>query len=252
MGDATIEFLGRQDAQVKLQGYRVELGEIEHCARSHPEVDECCVVVRDLRANGRAAPEQRRGVEHRFLVAYIVPRSGMQPSEPELRAHLREKLPEYMVPARITTLDRLPLSPNGKVDRSALPEVSAELPGASPGALGLAEEATPTEQAVTALWANILGLSVEQVQPHTNFFDLGGNSLLLIAVSRALKDQLQRTVPLAQLFQNTTVHALAAHLDEQASESESESSTAERDRRVAALERQRQLRTRGRERRDDP
>jgi amino acid adenylation domain-containing protein len=245
MGDATIEFLGRQDAQVKLQGYRVELGEIEHCARSHPTVAECCTVVRNVRVNGGAASEQKRGVEHRFLVAYVVPTSGMQPTEQELRAHFRAKLPEYMVPARCVVLDRLPLSSNGKVDRSALPEVDAGLSTVS----ALAEEATPTERAVTALWSKLLGLPVEQISPHMNFFDLGGNSLLLVAMSNELKHQLGRAVPLAQLFQKTTVRGLAAYLDEQASSAMPELSTDQRDRRVSALERQRQLRARGRERR---
>ncbi len=247
MGDATIEFLGRRDAQVKLQGYRVELGEIEHCARSHPGVEECCVVVRDLRANGSAASDQRRGVEHRFLVAYVVPRSGMQPTEPDLRAHLRAKLPEYMVPARIVMLDRLPLSANGKVDRGALPEVDADVPRVS----ALTAEATPTERAVTALWSKVLGRPMEQIPPTMNFFDLGGNSLLLVTLSNELKDQLRRHVPLALLFQKTTVHALAAHLDEQASSATEEPSAAERARRAAVLERQRRLRARGREQRDD-
>jgi amino acid adenylation domain-containing protein len=248
MGDATIEFLGRQDAQVKLQGFRVELGEIEHCVRSHPEVDECCIVVRDVRASGRAAAEHKRGVEHRFLVGYVVPKPGARPVEAELRAHLRAKLPEYMVPTRIMTLERMPLSQNGKVDRGALPEVDAEVTRSTE----LAAEATPTEQAVAALWAGVLGLSASQVPPHTNFFDLGGNSLLLITVARELGVQLQRTVSLAQLFQNTTVHALAAHLDEQDAAADDVPSTAERERKVAALERQRQLRARGRERRDEP
>jgi amino acid adenylation domain-containing protein len=276
MGDQTIEFLGRRDAQVKLQGYRVELGEIEHCARSHPAVEECCVVVRDVRANGSTASEQRLGVEHRFLVAYVVPRSGMDPSridrfrsaakqgsespcgegppcgepaEPDLRAHLRAKLPDYMVPARIVMLERLPLSPNGKIDRNALPlpEVDADVLGAAL----VTDEATPMERAVTALWSKVLGLPVEQILPHKNFFDLGGNSLLLIALSNELKAELGRVVPLAQLFQRTTVHALAAHFDEQESAAAVEPSTAERERRVTALERQRQMRTRVREQRDD-
>ncbi|HKE18418.1 MAG TPA: amino acid adenylation domain-containing protein [Kofleriaceae bacterium] len=246
MGDATIEFLGRQDAQVKVQGYRVELGEIEHCARSHAEVEECCVVVREVGAGERAA-EQRRGVEHRFLLAYVVTRPGAQPTEPDIRAHLRAKLPEYMVPARIVMLDRLPLSSNGKVDRAALPEVNGEDSSAS----ALAEEATATERDVTALWSALLGRPAEQIPRRMNFFDLGGNSLLLVALSNALRDQLGHVVPLAQLFQKTTVHALAAHLDEQASSATAESPPAERDRRAVALERQRRMRARGREPRDD-
>ena len=247
MGGATIEFLGRQDAQIKLQGYRVELGEIEHVARSHPDVDECCIVVRDVRSNGTAAPE-KRGVEHRFLVAYVVPRSGTAPAEQDLRAHLRAKLPEYMVPARIMMLDRFPLTPNGKVDRAALPDVDAEVSRAS----ALTEEATPTERAVRALWSKVLGLPEEQMGTHTNFFDLGGNSLLIVALSNELKSQLQRGVPLAQLFQKSTVHALAAHLDElHEKEPAAEPSADERERRTAALDRQRRMRARARERRDD-
>jgi amino acid adenylation domain-containing protein len=247
MGDATIEFLGRQDAQIKLQGYRVELGEIEHGARAHPDVDECCVAVREVRPDGRAASGQRRGVEHRFLVAYVVPRPGRRPTEQGLRAHLRATLPDYMVPARLVLLERLPLSANGKVDRAALPEVETE----TPGARALAEEATPTERAVTALWAKVLGLPVERIPPHMNFFDLGGNSLLLVTVSNELRQELHRAVPLGQLFRKTTVQALAAYLDEQDSSAPEAPATAERARRVSALERQRRLRARGRER-DDP
>jgi amino acid adenylation domain-containing protein len=254
MGDARIEFLGRQDAQIKLQGYRVELGEIEHCARTHAEVDECCVVARDVRANVRLVTQQGRGVEHKFLVAYIVPRARMAPTGQDLRAHLRAKLPEYMVPARIVMLDRLPLSPNGKVDRGALPEVDGEVPS-SPALSG---EATPTERVVAGLWSKFLGLSAEKIPLHTNFFDLGGDSLHMISMSNEIKNQLGRNVPLAQLFQKSTVHALAAHLDEQALPAMAEPSAADepsaagQERRAAVLDRQRRLRARGRELRDPP
>jgi amino acid adenylation domain-containing protein len=249
MGDATIEFLGRQDTQIKLQGHRVELGEIEHCTRSHPEVDECCVIVRDRRAPGGTASEQKRNIEHRFLVAFVVPRSGTQPTEQNLRAHLRANLPEYMVPARVVMLNQLPLSANGKVDRGALPNVDVEVAGPNPSAI--TREATPTERAVMALWSKLLGLPAEPIPLRMNFFDLGGNSMLMISLSNEIREQLGRDVSLAQLFQNTTVQSLAAYLDEQGWPPKVEPAAAEPERRVAVIERQRQLLARRRAQRID-
>jgi hypothetical protein len=113
------------------------------------------------------------------------------------------------------------------------------------------EDATPTERVVTELWAKLLARPAERIPRHTNFFDFGANSLLLVALANEIRAQLQHTVPLALLFQKTTVHTLAAYLDDQQAADTAEAPSTERDSRLAALARQRQARARAREPRDD-
>ncbi|HLE84841.1 MAG TPA: amino acid adenylation domain-containing protein, partial [Thermoanaerobaculia bacterium] len=190
--DGTLAFLGRIDHQVKVRGFRIELGEIEAVLAAHPAVAQAVVIVREDR------PGDKR------LAAYLVARPGAEaPAVAALRAHLKERLPDYMVPPIFITLDELPLTPNGKVDRKALPAPDRNRPE-------LGEEyvapRNPTEAALAAIWAETLGL--ERIGVHDDFFELGGDSLMVIrVVSKANKDGLGVTTK--QLFQNRTIAELA-------------------------------------------
>jgi amino acid adenylation domain-containing protein len=195
--EGVIEYLGRQDRQVKVRGCRVELGEVEAALREHLAVGEGAVVARE------DVPGDVR------LVAYVVPREveAAAPAE-ALREHLKGKLPEYMVPSAFVTLEALPLSPNGKLDHHALPAPEQALlgPGGSPVA-----PRGPVEEAVAAVWAEVLG--VERVGIHDNFFDLGGHSLLATRVVARLREIFLTEVPLQSLFENPTVSALAEDVE---------------------------------------
>ncbi|MBI2924470.1 MAG: non-ribosomal peptide synthetase [Verrucomicrobia bacterium] len=198
LDDGLIEFLGRMDHQVKLRGFRIELPEIERALEQHPSVREAAVIVR-----GRAgdAADQR-------LVAYVVPRQAQALPAPDLRDFLKARLPDYMMPAQFVAMDRLPLSPNGKVDRRALPEEPIRVAetthvNGSPGA--------SLEQTILAIWRQVLGLS--QVGVNDNFFEVGGNSLNLTAVHERLQSALGRLFPITDLFANPTISALVRHLE---------------------------------------
>ncbi|MCI0399448.1 MAG: amino acid adenylation domain-containing protein, partial [Chloroflexi bacterium] len=195
--DGQVEFLGRLDGQVKLRGYRIELGEIEAALAAHEAVAGCAVV-----------PRQDRPGEKR-LVAYLVLAEGAAaPPLESWPAYLRQRLPAYMVPAAFVLLDRLPTSPNGKLDYRALPP-----PELYPEPT---HQATPPgtqlEQVVAAIWSRVLG--VEKVGIHDNFFDLGGHSLLLAQVHSQVQEAVGVPLPLLDLFQYPTVDSLARRLAE--------------------------------------
>ncbi|GLW74745.1 hypothetical protein Kpho02_70420 [Kitasatospora phosalacinea] len=192
--DGSLEYLGRNDSQVKLRGYRIELGEIERRLLDHPGVGDAAVVVR-TGADG-----------HQRLVGYAVAAgaTGDRPAEQQLREHLAGTLPEYMVPARVVVMDAFPLSPNGKLDRGALPEPAAE-------AVGHVEPRTVSEKALAGLIAEVLGL--DRVGVHDSFFALGGTSIHFVTVLAGAR-KLGLAFTFQQLFANPTVAALAAVLDE--------------------------------------
>jgi hypothetical protein len=180
--DGRLQHLGRSDHQVKVRGFRIELGEIEVALARHPAIAEAAVVARP-----GPGGEQR-------LVAYLV---GDPPPPQALRDHLREALPDYMVPSAFVTLDRLPLTPNGKVDRRALPEPAEIAPDTSP--VG-APPRTPSEQLVAAVWRELLG--VERIDRADNFLDLGGHSLLIMRAVAMLEARTgKRVSPRAFIFQ---------------------------------------------------
>jgi amino acid adenylation domain-containing protein len=185
--DGTLEYLGRLDHQVKIRGFRVETGEVEAVLRRCPGVRECVVVARE------DEPGEMR------LVAYA---TGTAPAE-EMRSHLRQALPEYMVPGAFVALDALPLTPNGKVDRRALPAPAhAEAPSS-------AAPRSELEARVAEAWCRVL--RVPAVGVHDNFFDVGGTSLMLARVHADLRE-LSPAVRMVDLFRHTTVEALAGHL----------------------------------------
>ncbi|HYO54957.1 non-ribosomal peptide synthetase [Archangium sp.] len=183
-----LEFLGRADTQVKVRGFRIELGEVEQALREKEGVGEVVVVAREDASGGKR------------LVAYLVAQKGQELDGEELRKWLRQKLPEYMVPSAFMVLEALPLSPNGKVDRKALP---------APDVVSRSEYVAPrneTEQRLCDVWAQMLG--ARQVGIHDNFFELGGDSIISIqVVARARRAGL--VLSTRDLFQHQTVAQLA-------------------------------------------
>ncbi|RKH00364.1 amino acid adenylation domain-containing protein, partial [Corallococcus sp. CA053C] len=192
--DGRIEFLGRVDHQLKIRGYRVELGEVEAVLARHPGVSECVVVARDDASQGRQ------------LIAYAVGRFEQALEESALRAHLTTRLPDYMVPATFVVLDALPRTSNGKVDRKALPE-----PSRSTEDTGHVAPRTPTEQRLAALWQELLG--VPRVGVHDSFFDLGGHSLLATQVVAKAGSLFSARLAVIDLFEAPTLEGLAARID---------------------------------------
>jgi amino acid adenylation domain-containing protein len=190
--DGTVEFLGRIDHQVKVRGFRIELGEIEAALAECNGVKESVVVVRE------DAPGDKR------LVAYVVVEPWASPSVKELHARLKERLPEYMLPSAFVWLEAMPLTPNGKVDRKALPAPDAERPE-----LGSAYVAprNPTEETLAAILGQILNL--EKVGVEDNFFELGGHSLLATQFISRLRESFRVEVPLREIFERPTAAELA-------------------------------------------
>ncbi|MGK4003932.1 amino acid adenylation domain-containing protein [Sorangium sp. So ce1036] len=189
--DGAIEFMGRRDHQVKIRGYRVELGEIEARVREHPAVGQAVVVVAAAREDGAGGPK---------IVAYVVPREGAL-DEASLRAFLKDRLPEHMHPSDVVLLRALPLTANGKVDRRALP---------SPAARRRREHVaprTPVEEALAAIWADVLGRP--QVGVEDDFFDLGGHSLMAIPLMHRIQQALGGSLSLMAIFEAPTVAGLA-------------------------------------------
>jgi amino acid adenylation domain-containing protein len=196
LSNGNIEYLGRIDNQVKIRGFRIELGEIEAVLVQHPDVEVTVVI----------AQEDYLGDKR--LVAYVVPNHEQAPTPSELRRFLKEKLPDYMVPFAFVMLEALPVTPNGKVDCSALPA-----PEISQRSLeeGFVAPHTPTEEVLAAIWAEVLG--VERVGIHDNFFELGGHSLLATQVISRLREEFQVDMSLRSLFEEPTVAGLSEHIE---------------------------------------
>jgi amino acid adenylation domain-containing protein/non-ribosomal peptide synthase protein (TIGR01720 family) len=194
--DGTIAFLGRLDFQVKLRGFRIELGEIESVLGQHPAVAESVVVLRE------DVPGDKR------LVGYVVGKDDARPTPADLRAFLAERLPAYMVPAAFVTLDAMPLTPNGKVDRRALPAPEA-------GALAAREYVAPrgpVEETLAEIFAEVLRVPVERVGAHDGFFELGGHSLLATQAVTRIRAALGVELPLRTIFEAPTPADLATHV----------------------------------------
>ena len=192
--DGNIEYLGRLDDQVKLRGFRIELGEIATVLAEHAGVRESVAVMRE------------DGEGDKRLVAYVVPHQGQALTDEVLRGLLRDKLPEYMIPAAFVTLDSLPLTPNGKLDRRALPAPDRARTRTRTVSNAAQSEA---EQRIAAVWRDVLQL--DQVSIHDNFFDLGGHSLLLARVQVTLQEMFGRELSTADMFRYPTISALAKH-----------------------------------------
>lgn len=190
--DGSLDFLGRVDSQIKVRGHRIELGEVEARLRTCRGVARCAVVARDgLGGNAR-------------LVGYVV---GHGLAVEELRGELRRHLPDYMVPEAFVFVDDLPLTPSGKLDVRALPAPDSQRPALAADFVAPAEG---FEDAVAGVWRDVLGLT--QVGVHDNFFDLGGNSLLLAKARARLSETLQVDIQAVELFRHPTVALLAKFL----------------------------------------
>ena len=197
LSDGNIEFLGRVDSQVKIRGFRIELGEVESALLQYPGVRETIVVAReDIPGNPQ-------------LVSYIISSSDQLVSTSDLRGFLRQRLPSYMVPAKIIPLETLPLTPNGKIDVRALPV---------PSSLMVEEETvyvaprTPLEDTLAKIWAEILGFPKVSIQD--SFFELGGHSLQAIQAISQIMSSLEVELPISALFQAPTVEQMAQLLGE--------------------------------------
>jgi amino acid adenylation domain-containing protein/non-ribosomal peptide synthase protein (TIGR01720 family) len=203
----TVEFVGRADDQVKLRGFRVELGEIESALRRHPDVAEAIVVARQEDPGHGSGHDSEHGSGRKYLAAYVVTvAADALPSDAALREFLGRVLPDYMIPAAFVSLDELPLTPNGKVDRRALP-TPAPVAAATGGHV---PPRTPAERAVADVFAQVLG--VERVGAEDNFFELGGDSILTIRVTTRLRAALGVDVSPRAVFTHPTVARFAAAL----------------------------------------
>ena len=194
--DGRIEYVGRQDGQLKVRGSRIELGEIEAAVREHERVRECVVAARE------DTPGDMR------LVAYVVAKAEGSPTARELRSFLQERLPDYMIPAAFVALDALPLTRNGKVDKHALP---------APQDAGDEQESsyvaprTATEELLAGIWSHLLG--VERLSVDGNFFELGGHSLLATQAVSQMRRAFAVEIPLRSLFEAPTVASLAVRIE---------------------------------------
>jgi acyl carrier protein len=202
LSSGVIEFLGRADDQVKVRGYRVELGEIEHVLRANPGVAQCAVLLRD---SADAAPR---------LVAYVVPKQAGyavahadRPTPQALRDAVAAQLPDYMVPSAVVLLDELPLTRNGKLDRAGLPPLDGEAAEAS----RFVAPRSATEETIAAIWRDVL--KRDQVGVTESFLELGGHSLLAIRVLGRISKQLGVRLALRALFETPTLEEIAAIVD---------------------------------------
>jgi amino acid adenylation domain-containing protein len=192
--DGNIQFLGRRDQQVKIRGFRVELGEIEACLRAQESVREAIVVTRDDAGVGK------------LLIAYVIP-AGADFSLEACRAHVAERLPQYMLPHAFVVLDSVPLTANGKLDRKALPLPQLDRAGPALGAVQ-----SETEAALAETWKKVL--NVRNVNREDNFFELGGHSLLAMQVVLAIRERWSVPMPIQALFAAENLAALAARIDD--------------------------------------
>ncbi|MEH6979171.1 amino acid adenylation domain-containing protein, partial [Bacillus pseudomycoides] len=189
--DGNLEFIGRMDHQVKVRGFRIELGEIEATLERHSSIKEAVVLVREDR------PGDQR------LVAYVISDGNIQ----NWRAYLQDQLPNYMVPAHLVELEYFPLTPNGKIDRKALPAPE----GQPMGEFNVLPR-TPSEELIASVWSQVLG--IENIGIQDSFFERGGHSLLVTQVVSRLQEAFRIKIPLRELFKYDTVEALTKRLDQ--------------------------------------
>ena len=196
---AELEYIGRIDNQVKVRGFRIELGEIESMLAGHPEVREAIVLART-----------DEGAEKR-LVAYVVARDGDAPSVTELRSHLQQNLPDYMIPAAFVMLQSLPLTSSGKVDRRALPAPDGARPDLE---MAFVPPGDPAEESLAAIWGEVLGL--ERIGIYDDFFAIGGHSLLAAQVIARIQREFGVELALRDFFTSPNIKSLAERISEAA------------------------------------
>lgn len=187
-----LEYLGRADQQVKVRGYRIEMEEISSVLGGHADIYESVVIVREHAGDKR-------------LAAYASARPGAEITEVALKEYLEKRLPRYMVPSSITLLEKLPKTPNGKIDRKALPN-SDRIAHAR-----IQRPRNDIEKKISEIWQEALG--VEQVGIEEDFFALGGHSLLAMQIMTRVEDCFNTTIPLSKLFESPTVAAMARSIE---------------------------------------
>ncbi|MFG1954931.1 amino acid adenylation domain-containing protein [Micromonospora sp. NPDC048830] len=197
--DGVIEYVGRKDHQIKIRGHRIEVGEIEAVLAQHPALQSCLITVHEV-----SAADKR-------LAAFYTVNEGQAVTVDELKDHLLQQLPEYMVPTYFVDLPEFPLSPNGKVDRKALPSLSSIVRQTQERESFVAPR-TETERTLGEIWTRLL--NVERVGVHDDFFDLGGHSLLVASLATEVQSEWDVSVMLPMVFQNRTLEALARVIDE--------------------------------------
>ncbi len=192
--DGDIQFLGRTDFQVKLRGYRIELEEIQSLLLIHPTVAEAVVVV------------QSDTTGDKFLCGYVVPAVDQTVDTTILKAHLAETLPEYMIPAQVVVLEKMPLTASGKIDRKALPEPHVCV------SIGYEPPVTDTEKKLAGIWAEVLGVEEGVIGLENSFFDLGGHSLKAIRLTEKVHKELNVKVPLTEVFKKPRIKGLSLYI----------------------------------------
>ncbi|HLP58410.1 MAG TPA: amino acid adenylation domain-containing protein [Candidatus Deferrimicrobium sp.] len=192
--NGNIEFLGRLDHQVKIRGFRIELAEIENQLRDHPHINEAVVLLSDTIT----------GSEDKYLCAYIVP--GKEFTAAALKEYLAGRLPGYMIPTYFVQIEKIPLTPNGKIDREALPQ-----PGQQDAGIYVAP-VNEIETKLVAIWAEILHIDKDKISTRDNFFNVGGHSLKATSLTAAIHKEFNVKVPQAEVFLNPTVQGLANYI----------------------------------------
>jgi amino acid adenylation domain-containing protein len=216
--DGSIEYVGRVDDQVKIRGFRIEPGEVEAVLHAHPALAEVVVIAYPAGSGGvpqgrhahSGDPVLQTTSDDRHLVAYVVARQNPPPAHSDLRAFVRARLPDYMVPTLFVPIDTLPRTPNGKVDRRALPMPAGWRPESDAAYVA---PRTAVQRSIAAVWQEVL--RVEKVGIHDNFFDLGGHSLLMAKVWNKLRHVLQKEVSMVDMFHYPTIHALATFISQE-------------------------------------
>ncbi len=216
--DGSLEFLGRFDHQIKIRGYRIELGEIETTIERYPGVRQSVVIATDVAGDGK-------------LIAYVVAQSGKTLDLVALSAFLQTQLPQYMLPAHFVPIAQMPVTPNGKINRRALPE-----PGVPHSGGASASPRTAVEAKLAAMWTSILKL--DRLGIHDNFFNLGGNSLLAFQLVSRVRDQFNVELPLARVFETPTVAELSRWISDAAAKGLNRTAAS-----IKAIPRQRRTRT---------
>jgi amino acid adenylation domain-containing protein len=195
-GGSDLEYLGRIDEQVKIRGFRIELGEIESVLTSHPDIREAVALAREDQ------PGDRR------LAAYVVPAQERWPEEVDLRSYLKERLPDYMIPADFVVLEALPLTANGKLDRRALPAPAETRPSVDQASKPLL---TPSEELIAGIWSELLGRSPEG--PEDDFFEIGGHSLLATQVVSRVREAFGVEIQVPEIFAASRLRDLAVQVE---------------------------------------
>ncbi len=198
--DGNIEFIERIDQQIKIRGFRIELGEIETVLKNQPEVKDVTVIAK------------HSGNENR-IIAYIIPENSGKFDESQIKLKLKNKLPDYMVPAALVSLEKFPLTSNGKIDRKSLPDPEQGQSGQT-----FVKPGSDLERKLASIWQEVL--QVEQIGINDSFFDLGGHSLGIVQVQGKIKEIFGRDLNVVDMFKYPTIGSLAQFLSDKSSSKE--------------------------------